>query len=407
MSLPSSSRVQTHIIQMAYSLYYCAPLLAWYLQGKGILPAFYDIGFVLLFSLLLFVFSILKYGYLEVGGLNYYLPIVFYFLFVSVMAAVFRDFTMILYVAVFLLFLVLMKLSSPSVNFDHTFLLYVGSLLTLYFLSIDFGSIGVGRVAMGEVEGAFGIIAYCAIFGMAVLASLSFKRSSQLVFIGEVVFFGVCFYTVILTGVRSPLFGFAVLTSIWLANRWATFLKPTNVVALLIILPFGFSLVDGASDRIFHIYEAVASGIETIFSNKSELMYDASASGRVLQRSYALELLYSNFLFGGGYKIFWVDFPLLQAFSDMGIFFGLFYVFVVLIVPLMFSKVLISSDGYSRLVMIFYLACIPRLFLHGQPYDWQHLIYIVPVYALIPVAFYSKGLRRFDGKDIEGKLDGF
>jgi hypothetical protein len=89
---------------------------------------------------------------------------------------------------------------------------------------------------------------------------------------------------------------------------------------------------------------------------------------------------------GHGFKYLYIDFPLLQAFSDGGIAFGLLFAITALIVPNVMAVKMLISPYLSHLYALAALITIqevPNLFLHGQPYDYSHWFLLIVETAVI------------------------
>ena len=83
---------------------------------------------------------------------------------------------------------------------------------------------------------------------------------------------------------------------------------------------------------------------------------------------------------GHGYKYLYIDFPLLQAFSDGGLGFGLLFLATALIWPNFIAIKMLLSPHLNQLYGLMALVTIqevPNLFLHGQPYDYSHWFLII------------------------------
>lgn len=109
---------------------------------------------------------------------------------------------------------------------------------------------------------------------------------------------------------------------------------------------------------------------------------------------------------GHGYKYLYIDFPLLQAFSDGGIAFGLLFLITALIVPnLMAVKMLISPhlSHFYVLAALITIQEVPNLFLHGQPYDYSHWFLLI-----VEMAIVSRFLllnREGYGRDVVARIE--
>jgi hypothetical protein len=89
---------------------------------------------------------------------------------------------------------------------------------------------------------------------------------------------------------------------------------------------------------------------------------------------------------GHGYKYIYIDFPLLQAFSDGGVAFGLLFMITALVVPNWIAIKMLLSPHLTQvygLVALITIQEVPNLFLHGQPYDYSHWFLLVVEIAVV------------------------
>lgn len=380
-------------LAFAVGLYYCGPFLAWTLQGYGILPKFYDIGFVFFCSAFLLFTYVVKNRLLNLGWafpaaaiFSVYLAIV------AIVAMVNSDYSVVLYLVLFFVFLLLY---SSIIPIEPTYYLLLAVVLfpVLYFLNIDYNAVATGRVNMGDMDGASGVLAYCSLFGLAVVAYLARYNFGFMYVVFELCCLLVFMAVIFLTGVRSPLFGAVLMISIWMLRRLSSgkvrFLPIFIAISLILVSIYQVEIIRTRMDHLFNI---LVDGLFTIFSSSNDVFLDSSAGSRVIQRSEAVDIWSNNFWFGGGYKTFWVDSPLLQAFSDMGLFFGVLYLLVFLMVPMLSALFFLNRRGYGAVFSLYYIASLPRLFLHGQPYDWQHLVFLVPVLSAFSYLLYESNV---------------
>lgn len=242
----------------------------------------------------------------------------------------------------------------------------------------------VSRTSFSEDNQAYTLIAYAAAFG--IIASAHALLRSYLGLVLGTASIVACVASVILAGTRSVYSGLAIsIVYLLVADRHYVSVRRLFLYTTALIMIFVFLALSGLfSERLQLLQESIREGFYTILGGDS-LGIDPSALGRVFQREYASYLLAENPLFGAGFKAYWVDFPLLQAYSDLGIFIGFFYTVAFLIVPVFIAvrSTRRSNPGHILLAAL-YLLNMPRLFLHGQPYDWVLFAYVFLVYAIRP-----------------------
>lgn len=131
-----------------------------------------------------------------------------------------------------------------------------------------------------------------------------------------------------------------------------------------------------------------SSSIITFFSGTNDsTLYDSASHSRVLarQRSYALlsEATMIQLLFGFGYMYKWIDFPFLQAIIDMGIFFGILYIYIQ-IKPILYTILKPSTLQNGELFFLF-LAIVGLLnnVYSGFPYGYYKYVYLIPFIYVI------------------------
>ncbi|MFT6843457.1 MAG: hypothetical protein ACJASR_002238 [Psychroserpens sp.] len=106
----------------------------------------------------------------------------------------------------------------------------------------------------------------------------------------------------------------------------------------------------------------MTDAISTIFGNL-EYGGDAATMDRVNSREAGFLLFSDNVILGSGFKS-WIQ-----------EFFCMFYFLIYFIFPIYRS--ILGLFGNNELTIFFsllYLSSVPRLFLNGQPLDWQHMV---------------------------------
>lgn len=208
-------------------------------------------------------------------------------------------------------------------------------------------------------------------------------------------------FCVVSTGTRSIYIGLLLAFSVIFVAGLAR--KDTRQIAMRSLLAGGvvtsalFVGVPQMRAKVAAIYEMSVRGSSVILSG-AEDTYEASALARFENRDLGWRNFSENVLLGAGYKYDWLDFPLLQAFQDLGIVFGVVFGLAFIIIPAVLSVQLYRSGIHSyAIIALCYILNAPRLFFHGQPYDWINFVFVVPVYAA--AAAYMSSLAHQAGID--------
>ena len=126
-------------------------------------------------------------------------------------------------------------------------------------------------------------------------------------------------------------------------------------------------------------FGSIRRAIFTLLGSES-VQVDASAISRVQVRKGIIGEYdqYSIFqiLFGRGYMYKYLDFPILQAFIDLGLVGGCVYAFVQILLPLryLFRKPRNSTEKFFQMCLIFGLI---DLFFNGIPYGWDKFLVLI------------------------------
>ena len=131
--------------------------------------------------------------------------------------------------------------------------------------------------------------------------------------------------------------------------------------------------------QIGRVFGSIRRAIFTLLGSES-VQVDASAISRVQVRKGIIGEYdqYSIFqiLFGRGYMYKYLDFPILQAFIDLGLVGGCVYAFVQILLPLryLFRKPRNSTEKFFQMCLIFGLI---DLFFNGIPYGWDKFLVLI------------------------------
>ncbi len=158
------------------------------------------------------------------------------------------------------------------------------------------------------------------------------------------------------------------------------------VIVLIIVLNKVPGIRDSLSSQLDFLAERTISGIQSYSGNE---MTDVSAMTRVALRKQVIQRWLADdglleILFGHGYIETYVDVPIIQIFSDLGIFLGIIYVFFSLILPL---KIILEKKGTLdiniRLMKLMVAPILINQFVSGVPYGYRFWLPLTYLLALV------------------------
>lgn len=236
----------------------------------------------------------------------------------------------------------------------------------------------------------------------SIIISLLFLFKSKIKNFGAYIFFWICLFTGIaimfLTLVKtailiSPfvviLFLFTFLInknqhSIPLEKENSTFnLKPILSLGLILfILSFFYTnyLKDIIDSYGTIAVRFVSKSINTILGNaEGSLGFDSSTYTRVENLQKLKNLLLDHpyyFIFGNGYRFYYVDVPIAEVFMNFGII-GLFIFVTYLVIIYTFSikNIFMSTDMFQIFLSIYILSTFLSTFTQGRPLDYNFFIH--------------------------------
>lgn len=366
--------------QAGLVLFFVGVFLSWKLQSLNLLPRFVDIGLILILSLIL-IYSSYRAEKVVCKNIIVIVFLILLMLYGLVASFFLGDIKNIIW-CIFGLFVIFIfsQIDYNRIIFDEWGVGFSIAMCLLFISETGVSSLttGLARQSVGEDNAAYGLAAYCSINALLfAVASASGVSGRKYILLAGGAFL-LSFLIILLTGVRSPLLGFFIC-SIVLFYRMYWHSNKGDRVLILLVFTFVFGYVLATGSVVGDILESVSIALRTLFGS-SDYVVDAAALGRNFQREEAIFVFSENIFFGAGFKYYWVDFPLLQALSDGGLLFGLGYIFVYFLY--LFPKSVrgvFNSDSTVVFFSLLYVCNAPRLFLHGQPMDWQHMVYTIPV----------------------------
>lgn len=187
-------------------------------------------------------------------------------------------------------------------------------------------------------------------------------------------------------------------------NRKRIFNRVKKVVFLIGIIIVGFFILnriptirDGLYRQFEEIIERTFSGIYSYVGKETT---DISAMTRVINREYVFDRWFNEdglfqILFGHGYIETYVDVPIIQIFSDLGVGLGVVYVFYSVILPI---KWLLDKTGTEdvniRLLKLMAAPILINQFVSGVPYGYRLWLPMTYLLALVDVKSHKLGSTK-------------
>jgi hypothetical protein len=203
---------------------------------------------------------------------------------------------------------------------------------------------------------------------------------------------------IILAGTRSAFVGLfaclAIFFGAYIRRRTRYTRRPIRRVSgrethgKMLGLLIGLAAVVLIPSQIRHYVVSAGENLLTTFELGLQAYVYGHASGEISAetRRDLLEYTLANInISGHGYKALYVDFPILQAFFDLGLAGGLLFLVVAVLIPTVSAIWLVAMRNCAapmRFVGYIYVFFLPNLFFHGEPYDYSIWLPIVTYYAV-------------------------
>ena len=169
-------------------------------------------------------------------------------------------------------------------------------------------------------------------------------------------------YILLVCSKRTPLFILFISLLLFFYTKRIISLH-ISVKYLFILLAFilssfiCYNSVDFINNKIDDFVSSFTNGVLGLLGFENVNTFE-SLDIRMERRQWALNYIYTqfsffNYIFGGGYFIRWLDFPILQSYLDMGVLGFLLYGFIVVIYPL---RIIIKRIDDNNILFALFLA---------------------------------------------------
>ena len=237
-----------------------------------------------------------------------------------------------------------------------------------------------------------GFIAY---YGLC--ASMTHKPKNKVEVIFRFIFFIVSLVVLVMSSRRSTILAFIVILVLYYRNHnnetrvdrkkiiRAFVFTAIAIIAIVLLIRFN-STLQIAFNRAWN---SLINGFNTYLGNESSDMSAGYRRARIesIPHEYLNNSTLIQFLFGRGYNTDWLDIPFLQAFWDLGLFGGIWFLYIQGIAPLrhVIRKPNNSAVEFAQYYTIFRII---QNFSNGTPYG--NFLPIVLLYTFERTALTSE-----------------
>lgn len=222
------------------------------------------------------------------------------------------------------------------------------------------------------------------------------KKKSEAFFSWVVL--AVALIDILLCNVRRVLIAYALVMGIHFFKtinfRYKSGIRRHITVIFKTILFVGvLVIVLSRIEFVTTLYVKITGGVRTVilgYLGREDGIYNSGAIRNAniisMWTEYTTQFSTIEVLFGKGYMYKHIDFPYFQAFTDMGIFVGMLYVFVQLVLPTKYILETPNNNG-QRFLQYFIATTVLSNFFSGTPYGYDKFI---PIIFLIFVSYCLK-----------------
>lgn len=217
-----------------------------------------------------------------------------------------------------------------------------------------------------------GFIAY---YGLC--AAMTYKPRNRVEQIAKILFFFVSLVVLIMSSRRSTILAFIIIVVLYYRNHGkenAVDRRKVIKTALFVVLAIGIMLIalrtnstlQSAFDRAWN---SLINGFQTYLGNESTDMSAGYRRVRIesIPDEYLNHSTVLQFVFGRGYNTDWLDIPFLQAFWDLGLIGGIWFLFIQGFLPLR-HVVKKPENSAIEFAQYFVVLRLVQNFANGTPY---------------------------------------
>jgi len=221
-------------------------------------------------------------------------------------------------------------------------------------------------------------------------------------FICTIIFGG---YVLLACGKRTPililLIGIMVFSYI---KGYRLNLSPKNIrriLAALCVLVASYFCVDFVHERVDSFAISLYEGLRGLFvSDIRPSDIPLSVYERLQTRDWAIDYIMNdfkwyNYIFGGGYFLKWIDYPVLQAYLDLGILGTVLFLLIVVFYPM---RLILAKINDNSVILVALLALYPMFSIisSGTPYHPNNYV-VVLLLAVSYQRYYSSCNEQKEG----------
>ncbi len=219
---------------------------------------------------------------------------------------------------------------------------------------------------IGNKSGSINIIAHINLFVSLIVLILTQTR-------GNFISFGLSIIFYLFFGHYNLVKGFN--------SRKGTIIYYLFLFALLQYFNKTYRIIETFNRYSDQAYEFLLRALNTgLGINSAGTQQDASAQGRIQNINFIKKLIsrdWFDFVFGKGYKFWYVDIPALEAFVNFGILgfllFCLFNIFIMYYIILGIK----AKNLFQNFISLFYINLFVSVFTGGRPLDFSYWVFYI------------------------------
>lgn len=208
------------------------------------------------------------------------------------------------------------------------------------------------------------------------LACIVYFRESRLIRYLSFLIIPLSFICLFTFSSRSPMAITVLALFVFLlfkSNQRKKGILNVNTLFIFIILFLAYIFIPYLKEEVDRFSESILIGVLTLFGDNSmgvdaSTVYRNDMVNQMLSR-YNAEFNLFVLLFGNGYYSYYIDIPVIQAFTDMGIFVFFLYVIIMVLLPIRYI-VKKCTNSTVILIQLFAMQYLLDQFVCESPYNF-------------------------------------